>query len=180
MQIDSPKVKALRHARHWSQEQLAAACGLNLRTIQRLESSGKASLESLQALAAVFGIDSAELVLASPDLPVSPMDAVKSGFTRYSDFKGTASRAEYWWFVLFFAIVAAIAQVIHEKAYQVVALVFIVPLAAAGARRLNEAGESPWWQLLFFVPFGFVVPMSLDAKAPKPVSPEFTAPKQTT
>ncbi|MFM1895272.1 MAG: hypothetical protein RLZZ385_346 [Pseudomonadota bacterium] len=166
MQIDSRRVKALRNARQWSQEQLAMACGLNLRTIQRLESTGKASLESVHALASVFGVDSTELVLPSDDLPFSPMMAVKRGFTHYADFAGTASRAEYWWFFLFFVIVAAIAQVIHDKAYQIVVLVAALPLAAAGARRLNEAGESPWWQLLFIVPFGFVVPLSLLAKAP--------------
>ena len=41
MKINAEQVKKLRTERHWSQEQLAAACGVNLRTIQRLENTGK-------------------------------------------------------------------------------------------------------------------------------------------
>ena len=37
MKINSEKVRDLRNKRGWSQEQLAAACGLGLRTIQRIE-----------------------------------------------------------------------------------------------------------------------------------------------
>jgi transcriptional regulator with XRE-family HTH domain len=37
-------VKNLRDQHKWSQEQLAELCGLNVRTIQRVESGSKASL----------------------------------------------------------------------------------------------------------------------------------------
>ena len=40
-------VKKLRDRRGWTQEQLAECCGLNVRTIQRVESGNKASLETL-------------------------------------------------------------------------------------------------------------------------------------
>ena len=56
MKIDSEVVKALRLKRAWSQEQLAAASGLSLRTIQRIEKSGVAANESVQSLAAVFEV----------------------------------------------------------------------------------------------------------------------------
>ena len=52
MRIDPHRVRELRQARHWSQEQLADACGVNLRTIQRLESGARASTETVRALAA--------------------------------------------------------------------------------------------------------------------------------
>jgi transcriptional regulator with XRE-family HTH domain len=50
-------VRRLREKRNWSQEQLATISGLSTRTIQRIESGNKASLESLKALASVFEID---------------------------------------------------------------------------------------------------------------------------
>ena len=54
-------VRKLRLERGWSQETLAEVSGLSVRTIQRLERGGKASLESLSSLAATFGIPLAEL-----------------------------------------------------------------------------------------------------------------------
>ena len=49
-------VRRLREKRNWSQEELATMSGLSTRTIQRIESGNKASLESLKALASVFEI----------------------------------------------------------------------------------------------------------------------------
>lgn len=54
-------VRRLREKRNWSQEQLATMSGLSTRTIQRIESGNKASLESLKALASVFEIDISKL-----------------------------------------------------------------------------------------------------------------------
>jgi transcriptional regulator with XRE-family HTH domain len=57
MKIDSALVLRLRNGKSWSQEELATAAGLNLRTIQRIENEASASLQSKKAIAAVFGID---------------------------------------------------------------------------------------------------------------------------
>lgn len=57
MKINSALVLRLRNARSWSQEELAVAAGLNLRTIQRVENEASASLQTTKALAAVFEID---------------------------------------------------------------------------------------------------------------------------
>ncbi len=54
-------VKQLRINRHLSQEQLAQMSGLNVRTIQRIESGHNASVESLKCLAAVLEVDIATL-----------------------------------------------------------------------------------------------------------------------
>jgi transcriptional regulator with XRE-family HTH domain len=50
-------LKQLRIGRHLSQEQLAQMSGLNVRTIQRIESGHNASLESLKCLASVLEVD---------------------------------------------------------------------------------------------------------------------------
>lgn len=50
-------LKQIRISRNMSQEQLAQMSGLNVRTIQRIESGQNASLESLKCLAAVLEVD---------------------------------------------------------------------------------------------------------------------------
>jgi DNA-binding XRE family transcriptional regulator len=49
-------IKKLRNQRSWSQDQLASIAGLSLRTVQRIENEGNASLESSKALASAFEI----------------------------------------------------------------------------------------------------------------------------
>jgi transcriptional regulator with XRE-family HTH domain len=61
MNINRALILALRKQRSWSQDELAVASGLNLRTVQRIESSGVASLQSRKALAEAFHIDVSEL-----------------------------------------------------------------------------------------------------------------------
>ncbi|GMM83288.1 helix-turn-helix domain-containing protein [Pseudoalteromonas sp. MTN2-4] len=50
-------LKQLRVSRHLTQEQLAEMSGLNVRTIQRIESGQNASLESLKCLASVLEVN---------------------------------------------------------------------------------------------------------------------------
>jgi transcriptional regulator with XRE-family HTH domain len=50
-------LKELRISRLLSQEQLAQMSGLNVRTIQRIESGKKASVESLKCLAAALDVE---------------------------------------------------------------------------------------------------------------------------
>lgn len=57
MKLDPSIVRRLREARHWSQEQLAAAAGLSLRTVQRVEAEGVASRETRVCLAAALDTD---------------------------------------------------------------------------------------------------------------------------
>ena len=54
-------VKDLRQERSWSQDYLAELSGLSLRTVQRIESSGKATRDSTSALAEAFKIDRSAL-----------------------------------------------------------------------------------------------------------------------
>ena len=54
-------LKELRISHHLSQEQLAQMSGLNVRTIQRIESGHNASFESLKCLAAALDVDASTL-----------------------------------------------------------------------------------------------------------------------
>jgi len=61
MLLDKHRLITERQQRAWSQTQLADVSGLSLRTIQRIEKNGKASLESVKALASVYSIHITDL-----------------------------------------------------------------------------------------------------------------------
>jgi transcriptional regulator with XRE-family HTH domain len=61
MNINRTLILGLRKQRSWSQDELAVSSGLNLRTVQRIERSGMASLQSRKALAAAFNVDVSDL-----------------------------------------------------------------------------------------------------------------------
>lgn len=61
MKINAELVLEQRNANAWSQEELAIAAGLNLRTVQRVESEGAASLQTKKALASAFGMEAGDL-----------------------------------------------------------------------------------------------------------------------
>ncbi|MFZ1401010.1 MAG: DUF805 domain-containing protein [Candidatus Promineifilaceae bacterium] len=157
MKIDSTLVKKLRTAENLSQEQLSEKSGLSLRTIQRLESGGNASIESVRALAEAFGIEANELLLPESEAPQTPQEAIETGLREFGNFSGTATRYEFWWFLAFVVVVTAVATLLHERAAQIAGVILLLPLLAASNRRLNDAGQSPWWQLFWFVPIGQIV-----------------------
>lgn len=57
MKLDPSSVRRLREAKNWSQEQLAKASGVSLRTIQRVETEGTASRETRVCLAAALDVE---------------------------------------------------------------------------------------------------------------------------
>jgi DNA-binding XRE family transcriptional regulator len=61
MKVNANLVIDLRNQKSWSQDELAIATGLNLRTIQRIENEASASLQSKKALASVFDINIQDL-----------------------------------------------------------------------------------------------------------------------
>jgi transcriptional regulator with XRE-family HTH domain len=58
---NAEKIRRWREERHWSQEHLAAAAGIGVRTVQRIENGETASNDTLMALAAAFNVDVAAL-----------------------------------------------------------------------------------------------------------------------
>lgn len=156
MHVNSSRLRELRAARHWSQEQLASLSGLNLRTVQRLESGARISTESLKALASVFEVPAESLLMGASTPRIAGLDAVRSGVARGLDFSGTTPRPDFWWFALGVALVLALAALLTEATgplpLQVASLVVLVPWLAACTRRLRDAGLSPWWQLICLVP----------------------------
>jgi uncharacterized membrane protein YhaH (DUF805 family) len=94
------------------------------------------------------------------DADVTFWDAITTCFTKYVDFKGRASRPEYWWFFLSFIILYFAAAIIGGGAGKsgfgalvgLVFLVYILPLLAAAVRRLHDTGRSGWWYFISLIP----------------------------
>ena len=97
--------------------------------------------------------------------------AVKSCFNQYCGFKGRASRAEFWWFALFTAIVGFVLGFVDgllftstENAFFALLgfsglfwLGVFLPALAVTARRLHDTDKSGWWMLLYLTIIGGIV-----------------------
>lgn len=90
--------------------------------------------------------------------------------TKYADFTGTASRAEFWWFALFVTLVSAALTTVNEIVGSVFLIATLLPFLAAGTRRLRDSDQNVWWQLFLLVPIAGIVTLGIMWAQP-PVSP---------
>ena len=101
------------------------------------------------------------------------LDAVKRFYNNYANFNGCATRAEYWYPVLYMCIVYAILLCLGKVGmilYYIFALANIVPSIAVGIRRMHDIGKSGWWILINLVPLiGGIWFIVLAATPSKPV-----------
>lgn len=77
----------------------------------------------------------------------------------YVDFKGRASRKDFWMFVLFnfisFFILSLILGLLGRFGsilYSLCSLAVMLPSICMSIRRLHDTSRSGWWLLIFFVP----------------------------
>ena len=88
-------------------------------------------------------------------------ESIRVCLTKYADFNGTASRSEYWWFVLFLLLAGAAASVLAQSYATIFFLATLLPLLAAGTRRLRDTGRSGWWQFFALVPVAGIVVLAV-------------------
>ncbi len=69
--FDPARIKDQRLNRLWSQDELAQAASLNVRTVQRVEAGASASLETGRALAAALDVSVNQLLSDEPDARLS-------------------------------------------------------------------------------------------------------------
>jgi uncharacterized membrane protein YhaH (DUF805 family) len=98
--------------------------------------------------------------------------SVISCFRQYISASGRATRAEYWWFFLFTALVYVVILGIGLLGVMaggaswadlsitlvvISSFILLPPTISVLIRRLHDAGHSGWWWLLTFVPVGGIV-----------------------
>ena len=76
--------------------------------------------------------------------------AIRSGFNNYANFKGRATRAEYWWWALFSLIVQIVTPG-QNAIGDLIGLVMLLPSVAVTIRRLHDTNRRGWW---FALPIG--------------------------
>lgn len=81
------------------------------------------------------------------------MDYFIKVLKNYAVFTGRARRSEYWYFVLFYVIIAIavgfISNLINFTMLStILSLAFLVPSIAVGIRRMHDVGKSGWYILI--------------------------------
>lgn len=137
---------------------------------------------------------------------IGPVDAVKRVFKKYATFTGRASRGEYWWFVLAYAVVVVVlygiitAVVVASSGsasatgsttpglgvgtsllsslFGVFYLATLVPYLAVAVRRLHDAGHSGWMILLGLIPLvGGIILLVLLVGQTSPAAEQYGPPR---
>ena len=85
-------------------------------------------------------------------------ESIKTCLNKFADFKGRASRSEFWWFVLFTTIVNFVLGAISDKLQGVGALILLLPYLAVAVRRLHDIDKKWYWILIGIIPIdGFFI-----------------------
>ena len=93
--------------------------------------------------------------------------AISVCFSKYFTFSGRAQRSEYWYFYLFIVIISIVTTVIDSMmgvtmgevgpVNTIAQLLILIPMFAAGCRRLHDIGKSGWWWLIMLTGIGVFV-----------------------
>lgn len=91
---------------------------------------------------------------------------------KYADFKGVATRSEFWWFWLFSCLVTCVGNILSlglntELFSNLFIVLIFLPSLAVSARRLHDVGYSGWWLLLEITIIGFIFLFYLYTKESK-------------
>lgn len=91
------------------------------------------------------------------------VNLIKTFFSKYFDFSGRTSRKDFWltWLLLFLltiviGVITAVVPVIGIVTW-IWSLIILIPSLAMGARRLRDAGFSPWLLLLLLIGIGALI-----------------------
>lgn len=80
--------------------------------------------------------------------------SVTRGLTGYFDFKGRASRRDFWIWIGFLFVI--------NNFVGVFSWIFVVPTIAYGARRMHDVGKSAWWLLVWPIGLFFALRSSVS------------------
>ena len=110
---------------------------------------------------------------------MSFLGAIRAGFKNYVNFKGRASRSEFWYWVLFTVLLSMVVSTVESVIWpaptaspdwmqnleltlsqptplsNVLSLALIIPNLSVAARRFHDGGYSAKWLLIQLVPIGY-------------------------
>ncbi len=89
-----------------------------------------------------------------PPVPANPAPKEQGMFSHPFSFNGRIRRTEYWFSLIFAAILIFIFSLIYDSPFRflcyIVYAVILWFLLAQRAKRCHDIGNSGWWQLYFF------------------------------
>ena len=86
------------------------------------------------------------------------LESLKTCYKKVFNYRGRASKSEYWWFQLYFTLFAILTFYIVETHTfgQVLFVLWVfnnLPLLSAAVRRFHDMNKSGWTLLWALVPF---------------------------
>lgn len=85
-------------------------------------------------------------------------DAIRICFEKYACFTGRATRAEFWWWMLFTWIVAAVTSILTflgtagNVIYYLISLALFLPSLGVAWRRMHDIGKGGGWYFINLIP----------------------------
>ena len=99
------------------------------------------------------------------------VQSIQTCYKKFFDFSGRASKSEYWWFQLYTIIIYGMQFVFQGDlvlVFSILVIANIIPLYAAGVRRLHDTDKSGWFVLISIIPIlGLIIFFLLMADGSK-------------
>lgn len=96
-------------------------------------------------------------------------ESVQTCFQKYAEFRGRASRSEFWWWALFNLIATVCLGIIDERLSIAFTVATLLPYLAVTSRRLHDTNRSGWAQLVGLIPLiGFIIMLVWLCQASRP------------
>ena len=83
------------------------------------------------------------------------IESIQICYKKFFDFSGRASKSEYWWFQLFNIIIYFLSLIFQSDLallFSILIIINLIPIYAAGVRRIHDSNKSGWFVLLSLIP----------------------------
>lgn len=79
-------------------------------------------------------------------------EAIKLFYNKYTDFDTRATRAEYWYVVLYTLVGGLVLGGVSDWLGYIFSIANFIPSIAIAVRRMHDIGKSGWWVLISLIP----------------------------
>ena len=113
----------------------------------------------------------------NPTSYIGLVEAIKICFNKYANFKGRATRAEYWWWFLFQFLVGCVIGWVPFVGWAV-SIALLIPTLAVSWRRMHDIGKGGGWWFINFIPLvGLILWIVWGCQQSEPTPNRFGAPE---